>query len=370
MSTVRSLHKQAMDLAQQALVCRHKGELESAAEQARHAFELEAQAVDLLPQQEEAEPTLAILCQSAASLALQCDEFDKAQRYAARGLAGYPPPNLARELLQLLENISFQVALQQEGLQLEDEELQLSFKGPAVGFGTIFYRDFINSIQKATQLIDRTVQRLMGSAYQRQGRPLKEFRPFTPILATPQPGSFAVTVRLGSRVGGMVPLFPKAEDVIDNVLNGIELVNEAREDDLRSLIKDEAYFVNFVSLARGMAPDGERISTIQFRTRRRLVPLERTREEIKIPHVEESKEPETLEEVVLEGVLDFATSRKGDREIGLTTDDGTEYDIEVKEGLDDLVRSHYGSHVEVAGILEVRGSKRHLLLADISETDL
>jgi hypothetical protein len=68
MSTVRELHDKAMHLAQLALLARQQGKLEEAKDLARQACVLETKAADMIPEDEDSEPTRSILYQSAASL--------------------------------------------------------------------------------------------------------------------------------------------------------------------------------------------------------------------------------------------------------------------------------------------------------------
>ena len=102
MRTVRSLHDEAMALAQLALVARHSGGQERAVALAREAFGFEAQAADLVPAGVDSEPTRSILYRSAAWLALDAKLPDEAVRLAERGLAGSPPASIAAELNEVL----------------------------------------------------------------------------------------------------------------------------------------------------------------------------------------------------------------------------------------------------------------------------
>src|SRR3712207_2893391 len=96
-TSVRSLHDEAMELSQQALVARNAGDVRRAEELARQACALEAQAAELVPEGKGSEPTRSILYRSAASLAYQCKEYRMAQQLVAKGLAGYPPPRIEQE---------------------------------------------------------------------------------------------------------------------------------------------------------------------------------------------------------------------------------------------------------------------------------
>ncbi|MDM8519457.1 hypothetical protein QUF64_05365 [Anaerolineales bacterium HSG6] len=106
MSKVRQLHDEAMKLAQLALIARQKGQLKEAENIARQAYQYEQQAAQLIPIDEQSEPTRSILYRSAASLAYQCHEHAQAYKLIKEGLAGYPPPQIKQELQTLATEIS------------------------------------------------------------------------------------------------------------------------------------------------------------------------------------------------------------------------------------------------------------------------
>jgi hypothetical protein len=64
----------------------------------RTALRFASQAAGLIEPHFDAEPSRSILHQSAASLALQCDELREAERLIASALRGTPPDDLAEEL--------------------------------------------------------------------------------------------------------------------------------------------------------------------------------------------------------------------------------------------------------------------------------
>ena len=349
MSSVRELHNEATRLAQLAMVARHEGDLDRAEALARRAYEYEVQAADLIPYDESSEPTRSILYLSAASLAYQCKELHAAQRLIAKGLSGYPPPRTEQDLKDLYEQVKFEYHLQERDIVLEDEDLQLSMQGEAVGFGIILYKDFIHRIQSIRSLIDRTVQRLMRRTYQRSGRVAQMYRPFIPALAAPTEGSFVITFKLVRAKDQPIPLFFDAAQVIDELLVGVEFINDGDEEGLREHVREEAYFTHFLSTTRHIAPDGDRINLVGFTGARRSVTLTRPRREIELlvqPEIAEREVERTPIRVT--GLLDYATSRREER-IGLTTEDVTEYTVSVLEGLDDLVRSFFGQWVTVIG---------------------
>ena len=122
MSKVRDLHSEAMRLAQEAIVLRHSGQVTEAERLAKEAMALEAEASHQIKLDVTNEPTRSILYRSAASLAIQANEFDKAQRLIAGGLAGYPPPEIEAELQELYEQLTFERHLRKSDLQLSSEQ--------------------------------------------------------------------------------------------------------------------------------------------------------------------------------------------------------------------------------------------------------
>lgn len=102
MQIVEALHREAMELVDQAVLARQRGEVERVAELARAAFEKERAAADAVADQLELEPTRAVLHRSAAALAVECGELRDAEKLIGRALAGNPPEDIANELRDLL----------------------------------------------------------------------------------------------------------------------------------------------------------------------------------------------------------------------------------------------------------------------------
>ena len=368
MSSVRELHDKAMQLAQLALIARHNQEWEKAESLARQSFEYEVQAAELIPGDKPSEPTRSILYRSAASLAYQCKEFDTAQRLIAKGLSGYPPPQVEEELKDLYDQVNFEYHLKARGVTLEDEDLQLSMQGKSVGSGMILYDEFIKRIRTTRTILDRTIQRLMGAKYhQGSGRIARMTCPFIPTLSTARPGSFAITIRLGIAEGEQKPLFLTAAQVIDEILTGIELIDKSDEKGLRDRIKLEGYYRHFLVSTRDIAPDGDKIRFVGFTSSKRAVSLTKPRNEIsEIKITTKPGKDDTKEAAVkVEGLLDFASARKKKGAIGLTTKDGDEYNIIVQEGLDDLVRSYFSQWVVITGL----SRNKNIYLKDIQSIE-
>lgn len=94
-----------MDLADQAFLAKRRGNLEWSVDLAYRALELESAAAEMVRHDVAAEPTRSILYRSAASLAIECGETETALRLIATGLSGDPPPEIADELRDLLQQV-------------------------------------------------------------------------------------------------------------------------------------------------------------------------------------------------------------------------------------------------------------------------
>lgn len=102
---INDLHEQAMTLAEAAIVARMEGDEMTSSERFREALELAAQAAARIASQIAEEPMRSVLHRSAASLALNCEEYRLAEKLLAVGLAGDPPTEIADEMRDLLERV-------------------------------------------------------------------------------------------------------------------------------------------------------------------------------------------------------------------------------------------------------------------------
>ena len=124
MSEVNELHNRAMDLAELAVVQRLRGNADGEADLLRQALELERAAISAL--KDPVEPTFSVLHRSAGTLALRCGEYRLAEQLAANALAHEPPNEVAEELRDLVEQVHFQRHLELRGVELGNDEFQMS----------------------------------------------------------------------------------------------------------------------------------------------------------------------------------------------------------------------------------------------------
>jgi hypothetical protein len=108
MSQIQVLHQEAMDLAESALTAKLRGDLAQENQLLRQAFAKEAQAATLIAHDLSAEPTRSVLHRSAASLAIDCGEFQVAKRLIMTALIGNPPQEIVEELNDLFAQINLE----------------------------------------------------------------------------------------------------------------------------------------------------------------------------------------------------------------------------------------------------------------------
>ena len=105
MNEAQQLHREAMELAEQATLSRLRDDPVEAERLIRAAFEKERDAALRVAGQLHLEPSRSVLLRSAASLALECRELREAERLASQALGGEPPPEIAQELRDLLRRV-------------------------------------------------------------------------------------------------------------------------------------------------------------------------------------------------------------------------------------------------------------------------
>lgn len=351
---IKVLHRQAMERTDLALAARQRGDVDTQASLFREAYELESKAASLandLP-----EPTRSVLLRSAASLALDCDLFVEAEKLICTALAGAPPAEIADELRDSLEQVNFKRHLRLRGITLHGDEVQMSIAGSAIGYGIAPIEAFLERVQKTETLLYRTAERKQQRPYRDRGRRDKGLREsFELYMTAPRAASFAVTFKVGRN--DQLKLFgaSMAEEVIDELFECLEIFTRNDEQQLRQRINEEAYFRNFVALAKGIAPDGRGVELVGFTTLRagqlKEVALRAKRESELSPTAELMSITESGEPVTVSGILKRADSLKeGKNEIIIVDVTGFRHAIIVPPGMmSDIVRPLWETDVVVTG---------------------
>lgn len=370
MKTITEFHNKAMELTDLAFFSKRKGQIDEANQFLRQALEYETRAANNLKENLKTEPTRSILYRSAASLAIDCEEFREAERLISIGLSGEPPDEIADDLRNLLEQAHFSRHLKIQNVNLSSGEFQLSIAGNAVGYGVTLTESLIERIKDLERLIYRTVERLQGLDFRERGSSKKNIvNDYSLYMSAPRAGSFAVTLRLGKQMS--LPGFDLSDKVIDELLECFELINEGAQEKLKEKIPTEPYFQNFIGLAKRIAPDGEKISLVGL-TRRRGdsevgVAIRKTSTELSKAILNSSSEEKEVDKTIqVRGRLLFADARKASGKIQLVESSGISHDISVPEGMmDDIVKPLWDEIVVVSGVRQ----KSKILLKEISRAE-
>lgn len=375
MTSIKLLHRQAMEQSDFALIARMNGDELAAAAHVQSAFELEAQAAEALLEQRSAEPARSVLFRSAATLARDCGRFEEAAKLIHKALAGDPPPEIAVELQDLLDQVSFHRHLEGRGVELGEDEVQMAITGNSVGFGIASTQVFVGRVQSTEALLYRTAERKLNRPYRDRGRRDAQLsQDLELFISVPRAACFAVTFRVGGFKQQSLPGLSPGAGVIDEVLECLNLYTNGEEARLQDRIREDAYYRNFVGLARALQPDGTKVKMVGFTTVRRgstkqvamtqmgsdaslLAPRDALRDTGK------KAIPDT-ELVQLRGELVIANatkkSKKQSGEIEIVTANNVRVKVAVPPGLmSDIVRPLWETEVEVTGIL--KGTKIHLM---------
>ena len=375
MTDIKLIHRQAMEQSDLALVARMRGDEQAAVNHVVTAYELEAKAANALTYQPGAEPTRSVLFRSAATLARDCGRFNEAEKLIYKALAGEPPADIAGELQDLLEQVSFHRHLELRGVQLGDEEIQMAITGKSVGFGMAPTDVFLGRVRSTENLLYRTAERQQNRPYRDRGRRDGQLAQDMELyMSVPRAACFAVTFRVGASLQASLPGLSPGETVIDELLDCLQLYTRGQETQLKERISEEAYYRNFVSLVRTLQPDGAKVNMVGFTTVRRGTTKQVAMTEVPsdaptltpqdvIP--EQAKKAKPDEDIVeLRGELLIANavkkSGKQSGEIEIVTSGNVRVKVVVPPGMmSDIVKPLWESEVEVTGTR--RGKKVHLM---------
>ena len=283
----------------------------------------------------------------AASIAVDCGKLQEAEHHIAQGIASNPPENRLEEFRNLLAKLHFQQYLAFQGISLDFNEFQIVLIGNAIYDGNVPVHEFINRIDNVKKLVYRTIERKMGKDYRSGGGIDSKVRSYETHISNMQAASFAVSLKLREPIEPELPFveefkLPKAEEVIDELLDCFDLFNKSNEDALHKRIPDQTYYVNFVSLTKNMAPDGNDIRVVGFTAIRkgskRGVQLTTARKDIDLSSNFDDESETDIERMTITGTLSLADDEMHSKEkvIGIKSGD-KKYDVIVRSGLEDII---------------------------------
>jgi hypothetical protein len=376
MKDIKQIHRQAIEETDLALLARMNGDEQAAARHVKSAYELESRAANALLNDLGAEPTRSVLFRSAATLARDCGLFADAEKLIYRALAGEPPTEIVDELRDLLEQVTFHRHLELRGIVLGEEEIQMAISGKSIGFGMAPAEVFLTRARVTENLLYRTTERKENRPFRdRMRRDGQLAQNMELYMTAPRAACFAVTFRVGETRQQSLPGLSPGGQVIDELLDCLQLYTQGEEEQLKERIKEEAYFRNFVGLARTLQPDGARVSMVGFTTVRRgatkQVSLTRATNETQAHSLQGlfpekgRKRKSNGETVELRGELLIADATKKkvgkqSGEIEIVTAGNVKVKVVVPPGMmSDIVKPLWESEVEVIGTR--KGQKVHLV---------
>lgn len=363
MFNARNSHRNAMEIADRGFISLRMGEYDSAIQLFTDAFELELQAANLVT----SEPGRSVFFRSAATLALHARLYREAEKAIAQGLAGDPPPEIAKELREVFERVNFHRHLSLNGIQLNPEELQLSITGNVISKGMALTGAIFNRVQNLEKIVIRTAQRINERPFGKYT--LGDLYPL--YMSSAREGSFAVTLRIGEPQQMQLPSLDNRPQVIDEVIHNLNLLNDNRMEDLKNTIQDKSYLESFLGLAKNLAPDGEDVRMVGLTVLRNgseaSVGLSIRSKDIKPYLLTEIDEPELLsggtEMFQITGELLYAEAMKKNL-IKIVDDTGKTHSILVSQAIaEDVVKPYFGSRVTVD---VTRENKKQLIFRDIN----
>ena len=353
MKRAKEFHDRAMKYADAAFLAKFKGHADEAKRYFEKAFLEEKQAA-LIIASSDTEPTRSVLHRSAATLALKCGENREAEKIAARALAGEPPDEIADELRDILDKAGFERHLELQDLNLDKDNIQVTFDGNAVRDGLAPRKEVFSRVREIEKLLHRTEERVNNRSFSEIPNTKNRVELY---VAPPIAASFSMTLKLGVSKQLSLPTFEVDNGVIDEFMTCMELLGRRQLQQLQEQIPDPAYFRNFVGIAKKIAPDGDNISFVGLISMRggteRRIGFTLNQSEITVSSFAETSDQdlEVLEEkATVSGKLLFADALKGKQNVKLKESDGKTWTILVAVGLmEDVVRPHWGRFVNIQG---------------------
>lgn len=223
MSAVNDFHNKAMEFTELALLARRRGDNQAALPLFEQALEAEVKAIESMD--EYVEPTFSVLHRSAGTLALDCNQLRRAEQLATRALAHEPPPEIAAELRDLLEQVETELKAYEERSP-EAVGARLIFRGEPVsgarGMSAQFFANALKNFAIAVHYVG--ADQILGYLSPKGRVPYKE--DYELMITGIARGSFGFRIEEAS---GQSP--SQGQDTpVGDALNKIKAVLDASQD--------------------------------------------------------------------------------------------------------------------------------------------
>lgn len=304
--SVRRLHNEAMDFTDRSLSAQRFGQRDEYLYYTRLAYQKEAEAAQLMADEEDIEPTRSVLHRSAAALAYRCEKYREAKRLIYRALSGNTPVDIETELYDLLKKVQNAEA----GSQLTEHKLTLTLDGGKVLSQRAPASAVISRLSSVQELI--LIMARVRGRIDKKAQELAQYLNAYPLYIEGfSAGSVNVHLRLEQEEEGKrLSAFNDFTDIAEPLMENLKLLEEGNYDLLRESIPDYEDFRKFIVAAKEFVPDGDNVSTVNLQTKIRgqvkSVLLERDREELDLLVLSET--PQKAEDIKIQMVM--ATIRK------------------------------------------------------------
>lgn len=360
-SDMQLQHKEAMNLAEQGLIAKLANDSDRYNLLIAQAFQLEKEVALSQKDNITFEPSRSVLFRSAASLAFQANLYDEAEKLIHQALSGNPPSEIRLELYDILKELLFKRELKAQEEQYSDDQVNLRFEGPKIGYGFAPINIIIKKLENFKKLFYRTVQRLNDFEFDLDKKTINNIHKVYPIfLSATMAGSYSVNLRFGAVENQLqLPFEITPTEIIEDISTNISLVGEDNYENLSKNIKDQKFLNNFIHLSKNIAPDGKNINNVELTTKYRgkskIINLSRTSKEIDKLTKHQSSSP-NVEKITIIGELQAAQKVKSN-EITVVDEENNSHKIVVAEELiDDIVRPHWGEKVAVT--VSMKGKRK------------
>jgi hypothetical protein len=195
---------------------------------------------------------------------------------------------------------------------------------------------------------------IQNQPWQSSGPAPRELRSFDTYVHAFAPGSLEIELELAPRFYSQQSLEgfgPSAEEVVASVITGLRSMQEDDLEQLEVTYPDPAYLKHFVTQARELAPDGEAIKAVEIQEAAHSLEFTRRRSTISVPRTGNTARSESpILPPIATGRLvvgDISSTGKNRDTVKLEYPDGRHDVFRVTEGLEELVKSHFGQLVTV-----------------------
>lgn len=142
----------------------------------------------------------------------------------------------------------------------------MSITGEAVEYGVARSEEVVGRLSSLQKIMLRTIERLLNRPYRTSGDADQVARNYPINLAVQPPGSFVISMSVGSSESDNDKENSLPRRVIDELLTCFSMLNSSQDDNLFGHLQSKEYFRNFLELSQEIAPNGKEVEQVSFST--------------------------------------------------------------------------------------------------------